>query len=129
MSEPKPVLHVCTTCRAGTETLDGVPVPGLVLHDRLVALMAAANEAPVQLLPVECLAVCNDGCSASIAMPGKWTYLLGRLSPDMAADLLSFASSYATSRTGTVMPSRRPASLARIILGRVPPAIDVERAA
>ena len=117
-------LHVCITCRAGTEKLDGVPVPGLVLHDRLAALVAEAGDAPVQLQPVECLAVCNDGCSAAIAMPGKWSYLLGRLAPDMAADLLSFAGSYATSRTGTVMPSRRPASLARMILGRVPPAPD-----
>ncbi|WP_419730008.1 DUF1636 family protein [Lichenicola sp.] len=125
----KPVLHVCVTCRAGTEKLDGVPVPGQVLHDRLVALLeeAGAGDAPVQLLPVECLAVCNDGCSAAIAMPDKWTYLLGRLTPDMAADLLTFAGSYATSKTGTVMPSRRPASLASMILGRVPPAPDHSR--
>ena len=120
MSEPTPVLHVCTTCRAGTGKLDGIPLPGHVLHDRLVGLLAELPDAPVRLLPVECLAICNDGCAASIAMPGKWSYLLGRLAPDMAEDLLVFARSYGLSKTGTVMPSKRPASLAAMILGRVP---------
>ncbi len=120
MSDPHTVLTVCTTCRMGTPKRDGVPVPGQVLHDRLLALLAQADAAPLRLHGVECLAVCSTGCAAAIAAPGKWSYLLGRLSPDKAADLIQFAESYHQSRTGTVMPSRRPASLADMILGRVP---------
>ena len=120
MSEPETTLHICTTCRAGTERLEGVPVPGTVLHDRVERLLAEAAVPGLRLRAVECLAVCNQGCSASIAMPGKWSYLLGRLTPDKAADLVAFAATYRDSRTGTVMPSRRAASLADMILGRVP---------
>ena len=119
------VLTVCTTCRMGVPKRDNVPVPGQVLHDRLSALLAQADDASVRLHGVECLAVCDQGCAAAIAQPGKWSYLLGRLDPDKAADLLGFAAGYGASRTGTVMPSKRPASLADMILGRIPnPAQD-----
>ncbi len=104
----------------GSPKRDGIPVAGQVLHDRLSALLSQADATPVRLQGVECLAVCNDGCAAAIAGPGKWSYLLGRLTPDKAADLLGFAGSYHASRTGTVMPSKRPSSLADMILGRVP---------
>lgn len=118
MSEPFAVLTVCTTCRMGTPRHDDVPVPGQMLRERLSALLAEG--APVRLQDVACLAVCDQGCAAAIAAPGKWSYLLGRLTPDKAPDLLAFADSYRLSRTGTVMPSRRPASLADMVLGRLP---------
>ena len=111
----------------GLPRQDGVPVAGQVLHDRLEALLAGAPT-PLRLRGVECLAVCNDGCAAAIALPGKWSYLLGRLTPDHASDLLDFAGSYHRSTTGTVMPSRRPASLARMILGRIPSAVREDAA-
>ena len=111
-----PTLHVCTTCRAGTEPVPHQPVPGRILHDRLAALPHPGLE----LFGVECLSVCNSGCAAAISMPGKWSYLLGRLTPDKAADLLTFAAQYQAARTGTVMPSKRPASLSDMVLGRIP---------
>jgi predicted metal-binding protein len=54
-------------------------------------------------------------------MPGKWSYVLGNLSPDIASDLLVYAAAYALTPTGTVMPSRRPVSLARVVIARIPP--------
>ena len=38
----------------------------------------------------------------------------------LAPDLLAYAAAYAAAKTGTVLPSKRPASLARMVLGRVP---------
>jgi len=116
---PRPVLHVCVTCLAG-QAAEAGPRPGRVLHDRLAGLLARPDAPAVTLHPAECLAVCLQGCSASIALPGKWSYLLGRLAPEKAEDLLVFAEAYGRSRTGTVMPSRRPASLSDMILGRIP---------
>ena len=55
-------------------------------------------------------------------MPGKWSYLLGGLDAAMADDLMTYAAAYAASRTGLVLPSRRPASLATMVKGRMPPA-------
>ena len=54
-------------------------------------------------------------------MPGKhFGYLLGRLTPEQAQDILDYARLYGASATGAVMPSRRAASLANAILSRFP---------
>ncbi len=114
-----PTLHVCTTCRAGQVLADSDPRPGQIMLDAVAALLDP--QAPAfNLKEVVCLSSCDHGCAAAISAPGKWTYLLGRLEPSMAADLLSYADSYARSNTGTVLPSRRPPSLARVVLGRMP---------
>ena len=110
MPDFRPTLHVCVTCRAGTDE-----EPGQRLHD---ALAARATHAIIR--PVTCLASCDHGCAATISQPGKWTYLLGRLTPDLVDDLDAYAGVYAQTRTGAVLPSRRPASLNRVVLGRVP---------
>jgi predicted metal-binding protein len=117
VSEPR--LIVCTTCRAGRELADGETPQGALLHAELSRLVALAPNA-VELREAACMANCERGCSVAIASPGKWTYVLGHLSPDHAADLLTYAAAYAATSTGTVMPSRRPASLGRAVLARVP---------
>jgi len=114
-----PTLHVCTTCRAGQVLTDSDPRPGQIMLDAIAGLLDP--QAPtVDLKEVVCLSSCDHGCAAAISAPGKWTYLLGRLEPGMAPDLLRYAETYARSATGTVLPSRRPASLARVVLGRMP---------
>ncbi len=112
-----PVLHVCVTCRAGKPLVEGETPPGRHMHAALLAHPAAAN---VELREVACLSVCSDGCAAAISMPGKWTYLLGRLQPELSGDLLDYARIYAAHPTGTVLPSRRAPSLARMVMGRLP---------
>lgn len=126
-----PVLHVCMTCRRGGPAMERPP--GAQLYDRLLALLAAEEEAgessalPVTLQPVECLAACDRGCTAAIAMAGRWTWLLGYLGAEKAEDLLAYARLYAASKKGTVMPSRRPASLSDMVLGRVPASLYQEQ--
>lgn len=113
-----PVLHVCITCRTGLPLAEGEMPPGRTMLDAVAALVAANPVVAVR--EVTCLASCDAGCAATLSAPGKWTYLLGRLDPALAPDLLTYAAAYAASRTGTVMPSKRPASLARMVLGRTP---------
>lgn len=120
MSE-SPRLIVCTTCRAGRILAEGESAPGALLYAAVRGLIATRRTEPlVELREVACLANCDHGCSAAITMPGKWTYLLGRLNAALARDLLAYAACYAASSTGTVLPSRRPASLRHMIIGRVP---------
>lgn len=115
-NEPGPSLHICVTCRNGPPpAVEEAVRDGRMLFDRIAARMPALT-----LLQVECLANCAQGCSAAITMPGKWSYLLGRLDPSLADDLIAYAASYAQSRTGTVMPSRRADSLRNMIVGRIP---------
>ena len=111
-----PTLHVCTTCRAGLPLADGAVAPGQAFFE---AVRDAAGPG-VAVRPVKCLSSCDHGCAAAISAPGKWTYLLGRLDGALVPDLLAYAAAYAAHPTGTVLPSRRPASLARMVLGRVP---------
>ncbi|MFC0409358.1 DUF1636 family protein [Roseomonas elaeocarpi] len=118
---PVTTLHVCTTCRAGLALGEGEVPEGQKLFDAVAAALAAAPEAPVVLRASTCMANCERGCSAALTAPGKWQYLLAGLDPAMGADLVSYGRAYAATATGTVMPSKRPASLRHAVLGRVPP--------
>jgi predicted metal-binding protein len=122
MTKPcRPHLIVCMTCRAGHTLADGETPQGALLHAQLSELLAQTpDDPPVELLTTTCMANCEHGCSGAITMPGKWTYVLGHLSPGLAADLLIYAAAYAAAPTGTVMPSRRPASLGKVVIARVP---------
>ena len=115
-----PTLHICTTCRTGLPLPEGATAPGQSFYDAVIAQAAVQAGPDLQILPVKCLSSCDNGCAAAISAPGKWTYLLGRLEPAMVPDLLSYAATYAQHPTGTVLPSKRPPSLAKIILGRMP---------
>lgn len=118
MSECVPCLHVCVTCRAGLPLPEGATPAGKYFYESVAAL--AGDGGAVRVLPVNCLASCDTGCAVAISAPGKWTYLLGGLNEGLAPDLLVYAQAYAEAKTGGVMPSKRPASLAHIVLGRVP---------
>ena len=120
MTQARALLHVCTCCRAGRPPVADADLPGAMLHRRLQALLAERSDVPVRLLEAKCLSNCDNGCSAAIAMPGKWSYLLGGLDLDCAADLVEYAAIYAASQNGAVLPSKRPASLARMVHGRIP---------
>ena len=101
----------------GWPLADGQTPPGRHVHDAIARHSAAGT---VELREVTCLSLCSTGCAAAISMPGKWSYLLGRLDTELAGDLLDYAASYAASATGTVLPSKRAPSLARMVMGRLP---------
>jgi len=112
-------LIVCTTCRAGRDMAEGETPPGALLYAELERKLAA-GDAPLSVSGIACLANCARGCTAAITMPGKWTYLLADLTPAQADDLIDYGAAYVASRSGAVLPSRRPASLRNAILARVP---------
>lgn len=133
MSEPSvpelPVLHVCVTCRAGRDLAEGETPQGQQLYEAVQAGLAATPAPPLVLRPVKCLASCEQGCAAVISAPGKWSTLLGRLSPALVRDLLAYGAAYTASASGAVLPSRRPESLRKVVLGRVPSLVATEAAA
>ena len=126
MNAPQPVLYVCITCRAGQPLEPGDAPPGAHLHAALEMLNAEQGE-PVELRQVACLAACERGCAAAIMTPGRFGYLLGGLSAEIAADVLDYAKRYPTAKNGFVMRSQRAASLKDSILGRMP-ALDMPKA-
>ncbi len=110
---PDSCLSICVACGHPEE-----PRPGAQLYDRLQALMTA--DEPFRLQAAKCLARCGEGCSLAISAPGKWGYLMSRLSPEHAADILTYARAYAAHETGALLPSRRPESLRNTVVGRIP---------
>lgn len=122
MNELTATLHICTTCRAGLKLAEGETPLGADLHAEIARRLAEAPNAAIELREVVCLASCERGCTAAISMAGKWGYLLGGLSVSDAADILTYAASYGASKTGTIMPSRRPESLKSAIIARFPAA-------
>ncbi len=120
MSDAKPVLHICVTCRAGLPVVEGEPVLGRRMFDRAAAVIAGLADAPVVLHPVVCLGNCAQGCSAAVSQPGKWSYLLGHMTPDHAADLVAYGAAFAASENGTVWRSGRADSLRDAIVARIP---------
>jgi predicted metal-binding protein len=117
----KPDLHICVTCRANQPLVEGVPVLGRQLYDRAASALAAqGDDAAVTLRPVVCLGNCTQGCSAAVSQPGKWSYLLGHMTPDHAEDLVAYGAAFAASDNGTVWRSGRAASLREAIVARIP---------
>ena len=108
-------LYVCTSCKKTGEG-DG---ERLYAAARACLEGACPGDAP-ELHAVTCFGNCEQGCSAAIAGPGKWGYLLGGLTPELAGDLITYAGAYAASPTGTVLRRARPASLERALISRFP---------
>jgi predicted metal-binding protein len=119
-------LHVCITCRAGQTIPDGEPTPGARLRD---AIIAEGVPDGVNLVPVECLSACSQGCSVALSAPGRWAYVYGRLSQDNARDVVAGAAAYAAAPDGLVPWRSRPEIFRRQSLARIPPVIALPEAA
>jgi predicted metal-binding protein len=114
-------LHVCVTCRAGEAERDGMMPAGRRLHEQFArALNDSGDSEWIELKEVACLVSCQRGCAAAVSMPGKWSYLLGHLDDSKTGDVLTYLRVYRESKSGAVLPSRRPASLQDAMLARFP---------
>ena len=121
MAAAEVCVHICVTCKAGEACDDDAERPGLTFKRSLEAARAAGEDDDwLDLREVSCLASCERGCAAAISMPGKWSYLLGHLGAQKTHDVLAYARTYRASKTGLVLPSKRPASLHDAVLGRMP---------
>jgi len=121
--ESRPQLFICLSCRAAgsAPAPEGEPTDGKRLYDAVSSLAAAMGAAsPVHVVPTLCFANCERGCTVGISAPGKWSYVMGELEPDQAADLLLYGEAYAKAKTGVVLPSGRPASLQQSVIARFP---------
>jgi predicted metal-binding protein len=116
VTDQRAQIHVCISCRANQPLVAGERVLGQQLYDGMQATM----NGEVTLRPIVCLGNCAQGCSAAVSQPGKWSYLLGHLRPDQAADLAAYAQAYAASADGTVWRSGRAESLRDAIVARIP---------
>jgi predicted metal-binding protein len=119
-------LHVCITCRAGQTLAEGETTPGAQLRD---AIIEAGVPDGVNLVPVECLSACSQGCSVALSAPGRWAYVYGRLSQENARDVVAGAAAYAAASDGIVPWRSRPEIFRKQSLARIPPVVALPEAA
>jgi predicted metal-binding protein len=119
-------LHVCITCRAGQTLQEGEITPGARLHG---AILEAGVPEDVDVVPVECLSACSQGCSVALSAPGRWSYVYGRLSEANASAVVAGASAYAATSDGIVPWRTRPEIFRKQSLARIPPIAVVPEAA
>ncbi len=119
-------LHVCITCRAGQTVPEGEKTPGAQLRD---AIIKAGVPDGVNLVPVECLSACSQGCSVELSAPGRWSYVYGRLSQENARDVVAGAAAYAAAPDGIVPWRSRPEIFRKQSLARIPPVVALPEAA
>jgi len=119
-------LHVCITCRAGQTLGEGETPPGARLH---AAILETGAPASVNVVPVECLSACSQGCSVALSAPGRWSYVYGRLSEVNAQDIVAGAAAYAAAPDGIVPWRTRPEIFRKQSLARLPPIAMLPEAA
>jgi predicted metal-binding protein len=85
------------------------------------AILDAGVPDGVNVMPVECLSACNQGCSVALSAPGRWSYVYGRLSESNAADVIAGAAAYAAAPNGIVPWRQRPEIFRKQSLARIPP--------
>jgi len=109
-------LFVCVTCRREGDP-PAVPRPGARLH---AVLKARAPE--LDVVAVECLSNCTRACSAAVAAPGKWTYVIGDLDPERNVDdMLAFTRAHTEAADGLTPWRERPVHVRQHTIARVPP--------
>lgn len=111
-------LYVCVTCRAEGD-LSEVRA-GRRLHDALAA--AIGPDPSISIVPVECLSACRRPCAASLAAPGKWSYVYGDLPAEDAAPVVAEAARlYAAAADGLIPWKLRPDAIRKGVVARIPP--------
>jgi len=112
-------LLVCTTCRMGQEIPEGGVRPGARLMSALEDMDWPEG---VTVKPVECLSNCDEGCSVVLRGGGaRWTYVYGRLTPDMAGVVHDGATRYHATDSGLVPWRERPEHFRKNCIARIPP--------
>ena len=119
-------LHVCITCRAGQTLDEGETTPGKRLHG---AILDAGVPEGVNVVPVECLSACSQGCSVALSASCCWFYVYGRLSEVYASDVVAGAAAYAAAPDGLVPWRSRPEIFRKQSLARIPPIAVLPEAA
>jgi len=108
---PPTTLFVCSLCQfpAADSSLPSQSA-GEVLIDHLRSELNARDlQDRVHLTPLRCMAGCSQPCNASIAAPGKLTFILSQVSPTAgAAAIVDFCQQYGDSRDGRVPYRDRP---------------------
>jgi len=120
------VVHVCTHCRHPDYKARRQGKPGgEALPEALkTALEEQGLDHIFKIEPITCLGNCKKRCRLSVVAPGRWSWLIGDLSPqDDFIELMDFLRAWQAAENGLIPKEERSKWLLRHGLGRVPPVI------
>jgi predicted metal-binding protein len=123
MADPV-TIYLCVTCRRKTGDVEGVfDLPGRILAGRLVQTIAnRSGNCSIDVVPVECLAVCKRPSTLALTAEGKWTYLIGDLDPEAhVEEIVTAAERYGASVDGIVPWQERSPTFRKGVIARTPP--------
>jgi len=123
MADPV-TIYLCVTCRRRIGDAEGVfDLPGRTLAARLAATIASrSGNCAIDVVPVECLAVCKRPSTLALTATGKWTYLIGDLDPEThVEEIVAAAERYSISADGIVPWKERPPTFRKGVIARTPP--------
>lgn len=109
-------IEICTACDTGPDR----PCSGRRLFDRISE--ACLDIPEVAVSPVDCFAVCDRPVTIAFRRHGKWSYLLGDISPDIDAHaIVTLATAIATSPEGIPAMADRAEFFGPAVICRIPP--------
>lgn len=117
---PRTVLTVCRTCRPEGASSEEAPAGAALGRAAAEALRRLDPSSVVDLKAIACLSACGRACTASVAAPGKFGYVIGGLVPADAQDLATFALRHSESSDGVPPWRARPERIRKNTVARVP---------
>ncbi|WP_020178693.1 DUF1636 domain-containing protein [Methylopila sp. M107] len=113
-------LTICRTCRPEGAAPDAEPA-GAALGRATARAVSGLADAPVDVVAIACLSACGRACSATVAAPGKFSYVIGNLAPEDCDDLAAFALAHAASPDGIPPWRSRPEKIRKNTIARIAP--------
>ena len=123
MFEEYPVLSICTSCRDGSEAVDGSR-GGTRLAQSVVSQLEVRTATKLTLRGVQCMSQCKRPCIASLSGYNRFTYVFGDIDPkntEQVGALFELVARFRIAPEGFLRRRDRPKAMRSNILGRLPP--------
>ncbi len=119
---PELEIYICGACRPKGAAAEDPGRPGQDLaKDLRDKLQKQGLDQRFSLKMMQCMSVCSRPATMSIVSPGKFTFTIGDLDPETAADdIITFAKLYAVSEDGIPAWSDRPVAIREGVVSRTP---------
>lgn len=121
MSNSKPVLSICLTCRDGREEKYNSR-GGERFAKKIVSGLKRRND--IIIRGVNCMSCCKRSCAISLSAEKSFTYVFGDIDPKKSVyipALKNLVSSYVKAKDGFLRRRDRPKNFQSNIIGRFPP--------
>ena len=119
---PELEIYICGACRPKNADADSPLRPGRDLAiDLKEKLERQGLNQRFLLKMMQCMSVCSRPATCAFVSPGKFTFTIGDLDPETAADdIITFAKFYAESPDGIPAWSDRPEQIRKGTISRTP---------